>query len=674
MASEKKKTVRETIEALRRQIQHHDICYYTLHSPEISDKEYDDLMRKLNGLEEAHPEFLNPASPTQRVSGQVQEGFRSVAHRAKMLSLDNAYSVDELRDWDERVRKGLGGEPYEYVVELKIDGVSANLRYENAQLIVGATRGDGASGEDVTLNIKTIRAVPLELYGKNLPPLFEVRGEVYMAKNDFVALNKERSKKGEVRFANPRNATAGSLKNLDTRIVAQRRLNFFGHSLGFCERNPFETHWEFLQKIKSWGIPTNPHLFLCKSFAEVVSVCKAWEGKRAALNYEIDGMVVKVNSFRAQRLLGETLKSPRWAVAYKFSAHQATTKLLDIKVQVGRTGVLTPVACLKPVACAGVTISRATLHNFDEITRLGLKIGDRVILERAGEVIPKIVSVVTSVRSGKEKAFAIPRACPECGSGIVKEKEEEVAYRCINPSCPVMIEQGMLHFASRNAMDIEGLGESAVKALVARKVVKDFADLYTLKKDDLLKLPLFKDKKAENLIGAIEASKTRPLHRLLYGLGIRHVGEKAAYTVAEQFGDIDTVMQAGFERFRAIYEIGDVMAQSIVDFFTQTKVKKLIAKLKRLGIAMRQPKTSTAHRLLEGKTIVFTGELKNFSRQEAERLARELGANATSSVSKQTDFVVCGENPGSKFQKAKSLGVNIIDEKEFKKITESRHA
>jgi len=668
-----KKSIKEAIEKLREEIEHHDYRYYVLGEPEVADKEYDDLMRRLKELEEAHPQYQSLVSPTQRVGGGLQEGFKNVSHREPMLSLDNTYSIEELGEWDKRVAKGLGDEKYEYVVELKIDGVSLNLTYENGQLVTGVTRGDGQKGEDVTANIKTIRAIPLRLRGDTIPALFEVRGEVYMNKDDFKALNKERAKIDETVFANPRNATAGSLKNLDTRVVAGRRLNFFAHSLGFSEGKAFESQWDFLQKVKRWGVCTNPNIFLCKKFDEVIALCKKWEDRRKALNYEIDGMVVKVNSFRQRQILGATSKSPRWAVAFKFSAHQATTKLLDIKVQVGRTGVLTPVAHLEPVECGGVTISRATLHNFDEIERLGVKIGDRVVLERAGDVIPKIVTAVSSVRTGKEKTFKIPENCPECGSGIVKEKEEEVAYRCVNPSCPVMIEKRLLHFACRNAMDIEGMGESVVKELVARKMVGDFAGLYSLKKEDFLKLPLFKDKKADKLVEAIARSKKQPLHRLIFGLGIRHVGEKAAYTLAQRFGSIDAIMQAGVDDLNAIYEIGEVMAHSIVDFFSQQKVKHLIAALKRAGVTMAQPKSQgAAAKTLEGKTFVFTGELSSLSRQEAEGMVRGLGGNASSSVSKNTDFVVAGDAAGSKLRKAESLGVKIINEEEFRKMIESK--
>lgn len=668
MSKDKKEEIKKKIEKLRDEIRHHDYQYYVLNQPEISDKEYDDLIRRLKDLESLHPELITVDSPTQRVSGQVLKEFKTVRHRIKMLSLDNTYSIEELEEWEERVHKGLGSRKVEFVAELKIDGVSSNLTYVNGLLDIGATRGDGQTGEDVTLNLKTIRAIPLSLDSKEIPKLIEIRGEVYMEKKYLDLLNKERQNNNEPLFANPRNAAAGSLKLLDTNIVAKRHLNFFAHSLGFVEGHNFVTHWDFLQKIKSWGVRINPNIFLCENLKEVIKLCQVWEKKRDKLEYEIDGMVIKVNSLEQQKLLGSTLKSPRWAVAYKFAAHQATTKLLDIVVQVGRTGVLTPVAMLKPVECGGVTISRATLHNFDEIKRLGVRIGDRVIVERAGEVIPKIIKAIESVRTGKEKELKIPAKCPECGEPVAKEKEEEVAYRCINPSCPVQIEKGLIHFASRVAMDIEGMGESVVQDLVSKGMVKNFSDIYFLKKEDFLKLPLFKDKKADNLISAIEVSKKRPLDRLLYGLGIRHVGEKAAYVLAERFGSLDKIMQAGVSDFRSIYEVGDVMAESLVQFFKQSKVRSLITNLKKAGVNTKQPKSRISHTALSGKTLVFTGELKDFSRRQAEEITRQLGGNASSTVSKNTDFVVVGENPGSKFDKAKSLGIKIIGEKAFKEM------
>ncbi len=658
--------IKKKIEELRDKIRHHDYMYYCLSQPEISDAEYDRLMRKLKDLEEEYPQYKTDDSPTVRVSGGILEGFTTVKHRQKMLSLDNTYSFDELRDWDERVRKGVGREKAEYVIELKIDGVSANLTYEKAKLIIGATRGDGETGEDVTPNIKTIRAIPLVLFGKDTPEFIEVRGEVYMDKKDFLALNKERQRAGEISFANPRNSASGSLKLLDTSILAQRKLKFFAHSLGAYRGTDISSHWEFFSKLKEWGIPTNPHAKLCKELDEVIVYCKLWQEKRDQLAYEIDGMVVKVNNLIQQKKLGYTLKSPRWAVAYKFPAHQATTVLKDITLQVGRTGVITPVAELEPVECAGVVISRATLHNFDEIKRLGIKIGDRIVVERAGEVIPKIVKVIESVRTDRTKEFKIPKSCPVCGSQISKVKEEEVAYRCINSSCPAQIKRSLLHFASRQAMDIEGMGEAAVEQLVNKGLVKELADVYFLKKADLLQLKLFKDKKVDNLLAAIEKSKLKSLYRLVYALGIRHVGEKAAYVLAQKFITMDNLMRAKKEELDAIYEVGEVMADSIVDFFKLASAQAMIKKLKSVGMRLEEKTSSVRKTSLTGKTVVFTGELKDFTRTQAQGLVRSMGGDASSDVSKNTDFVVAGDNPGSKYDKAKKLGVKIINENEFK--------
>jgi len=660
--------IKNQIERLREEIRHHDYMYYALNQPEISDKEYDDLVKRLKELEERYPEFITSDSPTQRVSGIILKEFKTTRHKQKMFSLDNTYSFEELREWDERVHKGLSGERVEYVCELKIDGVSSNLTYKNGLFIIGATRGDGQIGEDVTVNLKTIKAIPLRLIGKDIPEFIEIRGEVYMERADFEELNKEREGSGDVLFANPRNAAAGSLKLLNSSIVAKRHLNFFAHSLGEYKGEIFKSHWEFLERIKNYGMRINPNRRLCKDLSEVFDFCREWQERKEKLIYEIDGVVIKVNSLSQQKALGFTLKSPRWAVAYKFPAKQATTRLKDIVVQVGRTGVLTPVAELEPVECGGVTISRATLHNFDEIERLGVRIGDRIVLERAGEVIPKIVKVVETVRTGKERPFKTPLKCPVCGSEVVKEKAEEVAHRCINVSCPAQIERGLIHFASKSAMDIEGMGESVVKQLVKNTPVKDFADIYSLKKEALLKLELFADKKAENLLVAIENSKRRPLSRLLYALGIRHVGEKAAYVLAKRFKSLDNLMEAKKSDLDSIYEVGEVMAESIVEFFKNEKTKMLIDKLKEAGLNMKEEVLRIKKTPLTGKTVVFTGELKEFSRTEAERIVRESGGNVSSSVSKNTDFVVAGENPGSKYQKAKKLGIKIIGEKEFKEM------
>ncbi|MBI5874058.1 MAG: NAD-dependent DNA ligase LigA [Candidatus Omnitrophica bacterium] len=657
------------IEKLREEIRHHDFRYYVLDSPEVSDSEYDALMKRLISLENKHPEFLAPDSPTQRVGGEPVKGFATVRHKQKMFSLDNTYTFDEIKDWIGRLTKGLK-EPQDvsYVAELKMDGVSVNLTYRNGKLVIGALRGDGEVGEDVTSNIKTIRAIPLKLLGFGYPDFIEVRGETFMSRKDFRAINKERQAQDEQLFANPRNASAGTLKTLDPQIVRGRRLLFFAHSLGDFSGKGFASQKDFLDKAKSWGIPVNPHTRLCSGLTEVMKFCQHWQEKRNTIDYEIDGIVIKVNSLESQSRLGFTLKSPRWAIAYKFAAQQATTQIKNITISVGRTGVLTPVAQLDPVECGGVTISNATLHNFDEIERLGVKVGDRIILERAGDVIPKVVKVLTSVRTGKEKKFEVPIACPSCQSRVIKEDEEEVAYRCVNVSCSSQLEKRLIHFASRSAMDIEGMGDAVVHQLLEKKLVKDFADVYTLKKEDLLKLELFKEKKAQNLLDGIEASKSRPLSRLLFGFGIRHVGEKAASVLAEHFKTIDRLMKSKKEEFNSINEIGGVIAQAVYDFFRSEGTSQLIEKLKKVGVRMQESERVRIVSAISGKTFVFTGELDGFSRSEAEASVKERGGRVSSSVSNKTDYCVAGKNPGSKFNDAKKFNVLTVSEKEFKKL------
>ncbi|MBI5145390.1 MAG: NAD-dependent DNA ligase LigA [Candidatus Omnitrophica bacterium] len=659
------KDIEKQIQNLREQIQRHDYLYYVLSQPELSDKEYDDLMRKLKSLEDLYPQFKSEVSPTVRVSGGVLAGFKTARHRQKMLSLDNTYSFEELRDWDERVHKGLRSELVEYLAEHKIDGVSVNLTYIKAKLTVAATRGDGETGEDITQNIKTIRAIPLRLAGRDIPDLMEIRGEAYMSKSEFAALNREKEKAGEVLFANPRNATSGSLKLLDTSVVAKRKLRFFAHSLGGYKGTDIDTHLLYLEKLKAWGVCVNPHSKLCKNLDEVIDYCNSWEKKREKLDYQIDGIVIKINSLTQQKKLGFTLKSPRWAVAYKFPAQQATTVVLKINLNVGRTGVITPTAELKPVACAGVIIRHATLHNFDEIRRLNIRAGDTVLIERAGEVIPKVVKVVKHTGKG---FFPIPQTCPVCHGKVIREKVEDVAYRCINSSCPAQLERGLLHFASRQAMDIQGLGESLVAQLVQLKLVRNFADIYKLKREDLFKLELFKDRKADNLLSAIKKSTAQPLSRLIYALGIRHVGEKAAYVLAQNFKTMDNLLAAKKEDFDKIYEVGPVMAQAIVDYFSAAATKKLMAEFKNAGLNLKEEVAKVKPTVFTGKAIVFTGELKEYTRSQAEGLVRKTAGIVSSGVSQNTDFVVTGENPGSKYDKAKKLGIKIINEKEFKEL------
>ena len=687
-----KEKAQKEIARLSREIEGHNYRYYILDEPTVSDKEYDDLLRKLIKLEERFPDLKSLDSPSQRVGAKIPSSAAPVTHRVKMYSLDNTYSMDELKEWHERVVKGLPGQRIEYVAELKIDGVSASLTYVRGRFTLGATRGDGVTGEDVTHNLKTIRSIPLTLMHKkdeHLPEVLEVRGEIYMNLKDFAALNNERKKNGETVFANPRNATSGSVKLLDSRITARRNLNCFIHSFGALSRQtegapfprtsgaregtaPFKTQWEFLTAIPAWGLRVNGERRLCKTIDEVMTCCQEYQRKRDTIPYEIDGVVIKVNSLRQQEQLGFTLKSPRWAVAYKFPARQVTTKVRDITVQVGRTGILTPVAELEPVECGGVTIARSTLHNFDEIKRLGVKKGDRVLVERAGDVIPKVVKVVESSGKSGSRALKVPAKCPSCGGAVAKEAEKDVAYRCVNPLCPAQIERGLLHFASRGAMDIEGLGESIVHQLCDKGLVKDFADIYFFKPKDLLGLELFADKKAENLLKAIENSKTRPLSRFLFGLGVLNVGEKAALILAQRFGSLEKLMNARGEDIEGIRGIGTVIALSLAKFFKQPATHKLMAKFKKAGVNFTEPVSLKRSGKLQGKKFVFTGELTSITRAQAGALARELGADVISSVSAVTDFVVAGNNPGSKHQKALQLGVKILNEKQFQEMINER--
>ena len=674
MAKDQKET-KKMIDTLRQTIEEHNNRYYVLSQPSIADKEYDDLLKKLIDLEKENPELFDINSPTQRVGVKLESSAETVSHRAKMYSLDNCYSMDELADWQKRVQKGLEGERATFVTELKIDGVSAALTYKNGEFVLGATRGDGLTGENVTTNLRTVRAVPLKLKrDKNhlVPSMLDVRAEIYMNKLDFEELNNERKAKNEIVFANPRNAASGSLKLLDARITANRKLSCFVHSFGVVEDGPkMTTQWEFLELAKAYGFVVDKYARLCDTFEKVVAFCKEFERRRSEIPYEVDGVVVKVNAFEQQQKLGATLKSPRWAIAYKFPAYQATTTVKDIVVQVGRTGVLTPVAELEPVECAGVVISRATLHNFDEIKRLGVCRGDRVLLERAGDVIPKIIQVVESSRDRKKKFFEVPQNCPECGARVVKDKEGDVAYRCANSLCPKQIEKALTHFASRNAMDIEGLGEVAVKELLAQDLVKDFADIYILTKNQLLKLPLFKDKKAENLLESIERSKRQPLSRLLYGLGIVHIGEKAASVLAQRFSDMDHLLKARKEDFLTIHEIGEVMAESLENILYQKSTLNLIAKLKQLGLNMKEPKPRRSKDSFKGLKFIFTGELQAFTRNEASMAVKDLGGETVSAISSKTDYLVAGENPGSKYQKAMRLNVKILNEQQFKEMIDA---
>ncbi len=656
---------KKEIKDLIKEIEGHNHRYYVLNDPLISDEEYDLLFKKLVDLEDAFPRLKSATSPTQRVGAKVQGNLPTVKHSVVMLSLDNTYSLEELKQWYERVVKGLNGVKPSLTAELKIDGLSCSLRYENGHLSLAATRGDGTTGEDVTHNAKTIRDIPLSLKGR-APALLEVRGEVYMDKKDFARLNQERKENGEVLFANPRNAAAGSLKLLDARLTASRRLRFFVHSAGVLDKNKAPlTQWEFLKQAQKFGFAVNSHNRLCHNLDEVIAFCEEYATKRDKISFDVDGIVVKVNDLGLQAQLGATLKSPRWAVAFKFPAYQASTTIKEIIVQVGRTGVLTPVAELEPVACAGVMISRATLHNFDEIQRLGVNTGDRVLLERAGDVIPKIIKVLEKNSKGE---FVIPKLCPSCHGKIQKEKDEDVAYRCLNPSCPKQLERLLVHFASRGAMDIEGLGESVVNQLLDKGLIKDLAGIYFLKKEQLLGLDLFADKKADNLLQAIVDSKLKPLSKLLYGLGIANIGIKAAVNLAGHFGSLDGIICASTEELQGIDEIGPVMATSVLEYFRQPQVKKLLAKFRLAGLNLSEPKKQISGNRLEGKKFVFTGELSGITRQEAGLWVQNQGGKVIASVSKSLDYLVVGENPGSKLSQARQLGIKILNQKEFEEI------
>ena len=665
-----KDDIKKEIEALRKRIRENDDLYYVLNKPVISDQEYDRSYRRLKELEDAHPELIVPDSPTQRVGGRPAEGFAVVKHIVPMMSMENTYSAGELKEFDERVRKNLKGEKYEYIVELKFDGVSISLLYENGYWVRGATRGDGMEGDDVSGNLKTIRSIPMKFNEnvKKVPQRLELRGEVYMTKDVFESINLEKEKTGEEPFKNPRNAAAGSLKLLDPRTVAKRRLNIFIWGLGYCEGLDFEKHTDLLEYLKKAGFRINPHFKLCKGIEDVIRFCDSWEGKKEKLEFEIDGMVVKVNDLKQRQMLGSTSKSPRWAIAYKFPAEKAVTEVEDIIIQVGRTGTITPVAILKPVHISGSTVSRATLHNFDEIERLDVRIGDKVYIEKSGEIIPKVLSVIKEKRTGTEKSFPLPKSCPACASKL-HSAPDEVALRCENVGCSAQIKERILHFASRNAMDIEGMGIAIVDQLVDKGLIKDYADIYYLKIDDLKKLERCAEKSAANLLDAIEKSKTNTLNRLIYALGIRHVGEHSAWVLADHFGSINKLSSTGFDELTRIREIGPVVAESINDFFTNKENIRILKRLFETNINMsRSGIESKIGGALEGRTVVITGTLKNYSRSKAEELVRKLGGKASSSVSKNTYFVVAGEEPGSKVDKAKTLDVRIINEEEFEKL------
>lgn len=667
----KPQSIEKQINALREEIRGHDDLYYLQEEPEISDREYDELIERLRQLEQEHPEFVTPDSPTQRVGGRPAEGFPEFVHRRPMLSLDNSYSIEELRAFDERCRKLAGDRAPDYVAELKIDGLSLSIHYEDGLFVRGVTRGDGFRGEDVTANVRTIRSVPLKLRDKTgkVGREIEVRGEAYLGRRIFERINAEREEEGEARFANPRNAASGTIRQLDPAKVSRRRLDMFAYDVLAGERKAFASHWEALNWLDRAGFRVNQHRALCKSIDEVIEFCNQMEAERDGLGYEIDGVVVKVNSTALQDEFGATGKAPRWAIAYKYPARQATTRVEDIVVQVGRTGALTPVAMLEPVQLGGVTVSRSTLHNEDEIERLGLRIGDWVLIERGGDVIPKVIKVVESKRTGKEKKFRMPTVCPVCG-GLVSRPEGEAVWRCIAADCPAQLVGRLLHFASRRAMRIEGLGYALAEQLIAKGMVRDVADLYSLKLDDLASLERMAEKSASNVLAQIEASKSRDLWHLIYGLGIRHVGERTAAILARHFGSLDSLAQAGVEELDDIHEIGLTMAQSIHDWCDDQGNKRLCERLRAAGVRTEaeQAKRGEANERFAGKQFVLTGTLPGMTRDEARVLIESGGGRVTTSVSKKTDFVLAGAEPGSKLDKANQLGVKVIDEAAFKKM------
>jgi DNA ligase (NAD+) len=659
---------RQKIEQLRKDIQRHDHLYYVKDQPEISDREYDRLMQSLKELEENHPEWITPDSPTQRVGGAPAEGFESVVHKVPMLSLDNTYNVEELRDFHNRVVKNLGTEDVEYVVELKIDGLGVSLFYEDGKFVRGATRGDGKTGEDITANLKTLRSIPLTLNG-DVPTVLEVRGEVYMTRKGFEKLNQQREKDGEAPFANPRNSAAGSLRLLDSRITASRPLNIWMYSVGWITGTWFATHFDMLGKLNKMGLRINPNTRLCQSFDDIQKMIDEWQEKQATLDYDVDGLVVKVNSLAAQNKLGSTNKHPRWAAAFKYEAEEAETVVEKIDVQVGRTGAITPVAELTPVLVSGSTVSRATLHNEDEIARLDVRVGDRVVIIKAGEIIPKVVRVLETKGKKRKPPFKMPTKCPECDS-IIERPEGEAVWRCVNAACPAQLKERLLHFASRNAMDIDHLGTAIVDQLVDTGKVKSFFELYDLKLEDVSTLERMAEKSGQNLIDAIEKSKQAGLARLVFGLGIRHVGQRVAQVLAQTYGSMDALSKAPYEDLEAIDEIGPRIAESIREFFGEKHNKKELCKLKQHKLVMTQEQKAGGGNL-SGKQFVLTGTLESLTRDEAKRKIVDAGGRVTSSVSAKTDYVVAGTDPGSKLTKAQKLDVAILNEKEFQRLVKS---
>jgi DNA ligase (NAD+) len=654
-----------TIENLRKSIEYHNHRYYVLDDPDISDAEYDKLMRELTVLETAYPEFFDNNSPTQRVGAKPLEVFSTVSHTIPMLSLQNAMSIEEIKDFDKRVKKLLSVDRVEYVIEAKIDGLAVELVYVNGVFTLGSTRGDGYTGEDVTQNLRTIRSIPMNLLkeGMNvIPERLEIRGEVFMGKKEFLALNEARELSGEPLFANPRNAASGSIRQLDPKVTAGRNLNIFCYAAGMITGITFPTHEGFLQELRNWGFRINPLTKLCQSIDEVIDYYKHIETRRDEIPYEIDGTVIKVNQVALQNQLGAISRSPRWAIAFKFEAREEVTVAEDIVISVGRTGALTPVAVLTPVAIGGVEVTRATLHNEDEIKRKDIRIGDTVVVTRAGDVIPEVVRVIVEKRSGKEKLFVMPEVCPVCSEAVIRP-EGEAIRRCININCPAQIKGSIEHFASKRAMDIDGLGTKLVEQLVDKNIIKDVSDLYYLNKETLSSLERMAEKSAQNVLDAIDVSKKRSFARFIYALGIRNVGEHISGLITAWYNNIDTLMEADKETLLTIHEIGPEAANSIVSFFKDTKNRATIERMMTAGVTIEYGKKVA--KKLNGLTFVFTGTLKNMSREEARKKAEDLGAQTAPSVSKKVNYVVAGEEAGSKLDKAKTLGIKIIDEEEF---------
>ncbi|WP_062239170.1 NAD-dependent DNA ligase LigA [Fictibacillus sp. FJAT-27399] len=654
------------VHELRELLEKYSYEYYVLDKPTVPDSEYDKRLQELIELENNHPELRDEHSPTVRVGGQVLDYFRKVQHKVPMLSLGNAFNEEDLRDFDRRVRNGVG-DNVSYVAELKIDGLAVSLTYEEGRFVLGATRGDGTTGEDITNNLKTIRAIPLRIKDKNVS--LEVRGEAYMPKRSFQKLNEARQEEGQELFANPRNAAAGSLRQLDPNIAGKRNLSIFVYGIGQLSGYSVDSHSESLNFLKDLGFKTNPEWKHCKNIDEVVDFVRGWGERRPDLDYEIDGIVIKVDSLYQQEELGFTAKSPRWAIAYKFPAEEVVTRLEGIELNVGRTGVVTPTALLSPVVVAGTTVKRASLHNEDLIREKDIKIGDYVIVKKAGDIIPEVVNVIVDRRTGEEEDFHMPTHCPECESELDR-LDGEVALRCLNPQCPAQIREGLIHFVSRNAMNIDGLGEKVIAQLFRENLIQDVADLYKLKKEELLKLERMGEKSVDNLLDAIEKSKENSLERLLFGLGIRHVGAKAAKTIAQVFETMDRLSSAAKEELIAIDEVGEKMADSVELYFDKPEVAELITDLKESGVNMeykgpRVVRSEDVDSYFAGKTIVLTGKLSVLNRNEAKEKLETLGGKVTGSVSKNTDLLIAGEDAGSKLDKAQSLGVEVWSEQRF---------